>query len=110
MAGKTSIENGKKGGRPKGAATIEREKMKDYIAGRIAENGEAIVGALMVKAIEGDVPAIKELFDRGFGKPTQETQLTGKDGKDLFEPSARIKAIAHELIKNSDSTGVSTSC
>ena len=68
---KANRENAKKGGRPKGAATIEREKLKDYIATRIAENGEAIVSVLLKKSLTGDIPAIKELFDRGFGKATQ---------------------------------------
>jgi hypothetical protein len=58
-------------GRKKGVFTIEREKMKEYIATRIAENGEKIVDALLKKSFKGDVFAIKELFDRGFGKATQ---------------------------------------
>ena len=68
--------NALKAGRKKGAATIEREKMKEYIAQRIADNGEAIVTVLIDKALTGDVPAIKELFDRGFGKPMQQTDVT----------------------------------
>jgi hypothetical protein len=71
MAGDTSRENGKKGGRKKGLATIEADKMKEYIAKRVAENGEAIVSVLLEKSLDGDIPAIKELFDRGFGKATQ---------------------------------------
>lgn len=75
MAGQASRENGKKGGRPKGQATIEREKMKDYIAQKVAENGEAIVACLLAKALDNENPqqiaAVKELFDRGFGKPVQ---------------------------------------
>lgn len=84
-------------GRKKGAATIEREKMKDYIAQRIVENAEPIVAVLIKKAIEGEIPAIKELFDRGFGKPTQAVEMSGKDGKDLFEPSDKIKELADKL-------------
>ena len=82
MAGEASRINGRKGGRKKGLFTIEREKMKEYIAQRIAENGDKIVGALLRKAVRGDVQAIKELFDRGFGKPTQQTDITS-GGKEI---------------------------
>jgi len=84
-------------GRKKGQATIEREKMKDYIAQRIVENAEPIIAVLIEKAVKGDIPAIKELFDRGFGRPTQAVEMTGKDGRDLFEPSDRIKELAEKL-------------
>jgi len=95
-------------GRPKAIRTIERDRMMDYIAERIAEEGEPIVSALIEKAIKGDVMAIRELFDRGFGKPKQTTELTGKDGKDLFEPSDKIKQLANELITRGNATGNST--
>ena len=63
-------------GRKKGVFTIEREKMKEYIATRIAENGDALISVLLEKALTGDIPAIKELFDRGFGKAPQATDIT----------------------------------
>lgn len=93
----TSALNGRKGGRKKGAATIEREKLKEYIAQKIAENGEQIVSVLLEKALTGDIMSIRELFDRGFGKPSQAVEMSGKDGKDLFEPSERLKQLADIL-------------
>jgi len=36
----------------------------------------AVADALVVKAISGDVPAIREIADRLDGKPAQETTLT----------------------------------
>ncbi len=68
-------ENAKKAGRKKGIATIQAEKLKAYIAERVAENGEAIVAVLLAKALDGDIPATKELFDRGFGKASQQTDV-----------------------------------
>lgn len=65
-------------GRKKGIFTIEREKMKEYIATKIAEQGESIVQVLIDKALDGDIAAIKELFDRGFGKATQGVDVTSK--------------------------------
>ncbi len=81
-------ENAKKGGRPKGTFTIEREKMKEYIATRIAENGDALVSVLLEKALTGDIPAVKELFDRGFGKATQ--HIDNPNEKDLTEVLVRF--------------------
>ena len=66
--------NAVKGGRPKGVRSIEKEKMKDYIAQKVAEHGEEIVAVLLGKMREGDIAAIRELFDRGFGKPSQEVR------------------------------------
>lgn len=66
--------NAVKGGRPKGVRSIEKEKMKDYIAQKVAEHGEEIVAVLLRKMREGDIAAIRELFDRGFGKPGQEVR------------------------------------
>lgn len=65
-------------GRKKGLATIEREKVKDYIAQRIADSAEPLVDVLLEKGLKGDVPAIKELFDRGFGKASQAVDVTSK--------------------------------
>ncbi len=91
-------------GRPKAIRTIEKDRVKDYIAQRIASDIEPLTDALFEKALGGDVIAARELFDRGFGKPKQETELTGKEGKDLFtEPSDRIKRLAAILNETKDS-------
>lgn len=44
---------------------------------------DATVLALLHKATRGDIPAIKELFDRHYGKLTDKVELTGKDGQPL---------------------------
>jgi len=74
-------------GRKKGITTLEREKARAYIAEKINEYMPAIFKALVEKASEGDVPAIKELFDRAFGKSIQAVELSGKDGEPLFKPT-----------------------
>jgi hypothetical protein len=53
---------------------------------------ERIVRAHVAKALEGDMPAVKELYDRVDGKTAQNFELTGKEGgpietKDLTDPS-----------------------
>ncbi len=75
---KAARENGKKGGRPKGLASIEADKMREYIAARVAEKGEAIVSVLLKKGLKGDISAIRELFDRGFGRAPQSMDVTSK--------------------------------
>lgn len=44
---------------------------------------DATVLALLHKATRGDIPAIKELFDRHYGKLSDKVELTGKDGEPL---------------------------
>ena len=71
----TSAQNGRKGGRKKGESTILREKGKDYIARRVEEEIGPLVEILLKKAKGGDMFAIKELFDRAWGKATQPTEM-----------------------------------
>ena len=60
---------------------------------------DRILDALVNAAADGDVQAFKELRDTMDGKPIQTTELTGKDGENLFadmsteEIKARLKAV-----------------
>ncbi len=81
MAGLASKLNGKKGGRPKGTkteVTIAREKAREYLARRVEEEIQPIANKLIEKASTGDVPAIKELFDRAWGKSRESVDITSK--------------------------------
>lgn len=71
MAGATSIENGKKGGRPKAAHTILAEKAKQELIQAYMAHIKPINAALVKKATEGDIQAIKELHDRVYGRAAQ---------------------------------------
>lgn len=76
-------------GRKKKSSTIAKEMVKDYIAGRISKDIEPIVDKLIDKSVKGDVFAVKELFDRGFGKATA-TIGGDKDNPLLVEISEAI--------------------
>jgi hypothetical protein len=71
-------------GRKRGFASIEAEKAREFICKRVAEELGPIVASLIEKAKKGDVPAIKELFDRAWGKPIQEEirEVTTFKGKE----------------------------
>ena len=79
MAGKTSIENGKKGGRPRSNNTLTAEVMRERIADMIAPHLEELVRTLVKKAKKGDIRAVKELFDRAWGRPIQAISTDLKD-------------------------------
>jgi hypothetical protein len=81
MPGDTARENGKKGGRPRLEATVLREAL---IAAMEAK-AKPLADALVDKALEGDVPALREVLDRGLGKPIQGVDHT-TNGKDLPTP------------------------
>ena len=55
-------------------------------------------------AVDGDMPAIKELYDRVDGKLTDKVEATGKDGKDLIpdigdaELTRRTALVLHLLM------------
>jgi hypothetical protein len=78
MAGQASIENGKKGGRPKAAHTIQAEQAKALLISMYLEKVKPINEALLKKAEEGDIQAIRELHDRVWGKSPQ--AITGESG------------------------------
>lgn len=44
-----------------------------------------------------DNRALDSLLDRAFGKPTQAVEITGKDGKDLFRATPKVKNLADKL-------------
>jgi hypothetical protein len=78
MAGQTSIENGKKGGRPKAAHTISAEAGKALLISMYLERIKPINEALLSKAEQGDIQAIRELHDRVYNKATQ--PVSGENG------------------------------
>ena len=81
MPGLQSIENGKKGGRPKGSKakhTLEAEAGKMALIKAYMENIVPINQALINKALTGDVSAIKELHDRVHGKALQAIEHSGE--------------------------------
>jgi len=72
-----------KGGRPKGSisnATKEALIFRQFLANRIKREKKPLIDALMTKAKAGDVPALKELFDRAFGKAKESIELMGEGG------------------------------
>lgn len=87
-------------GRPKGSlnrSTLFRQWMDMEVEGE--SNEKRIMRALMLKAQEGDVSAIKEALDSTFGKLTDKQELTGANGEPL-------QAIVRKVVdpKNNDNT------
>jgi hypothetical protein len=58
-------------GRKKGYSAIESEKAREFIVQRVTASLEPIVQQLIKRAKEGDIRAIRELFDRAYGKSIQ---------------------------------------
>src|SRR4051812_34485876 len=85
MAGETSRENGKKGGRPKGFAALEAEATRNFIAEQVKNNNASIVSKAIVQAMEGNHDAREWLYDRAFGKPQKFIDHT-TDGEKLPTP------------------------
>lgn len=84
-------QSGNPGGRPKGFVRSIREQTRD---------GEELV-AFMLRIFRGELPDAKLkdrievaawLADRGFGKPVQAMEHTGKDGESLI-PVSVIQAV-----------------
>jgi len=79
MSGQTSVENGKKGGRPRATHTLQAERAKKQLIKAYIANIKPINKALIDKAIDGDIQAIRELHDRVYGRALQpfEGELKG---------------------------------
>ena len=87
-------------GRPKGSTGFAT-KFRQAIE-KLAESNDISANELELqivqmgikKAREGDYSFYKDTFDRVYGKPTQKTELTGKDGDAL-----RIETVTEEDMK-----------
>jgi len=88
----TSAENGRKGGRPVSTATLRAQKAREILTEWLENDLQEIYTALVNKAKQGDVPAAKELFDRGWGKAVQGLYTT--DDKGNVTPIQGINYIA----------------
>lgn len=88
MAGQASIENGKKGGRRKGSKashTLQAEAAKKIIIEKVAKAIEPLINALIKKGKAGDVQAVRELFDRAFGKVPSAIELPNGNGEIIIK-------------------------
>jgi hypothetical protein len=84
MPGQISVENGKKGGRPKGSKathTLEAERAKIIILQRYLEALEPILNKAVEQAIAGDKAARDWLSERATGKVPNAIELPGGRGE-----------------------------
>lgn len=84
-----------KGARPIGVGSLAlQKKLEQYLTldtSVVLPDGtkekreviDRLVLSLLQKACSGDMPAIKEVFDRYYGKIADKVELTGKDGEAL---------------------------
>jgi len=82
------------GGQPGNNNAEKGRKWRDAINKAIARDKQAlerVAKALILKAEEGDIPAIKELGDRIDGKVSQE-----------LEHSGEVKALVQFVVKDAD--------
>lgn len=52
------------------------------------------------------LPAIKEVLDRAYGKPREQHEITGKDGKDLFIRREDVEASLLNLLSKKNKNDV----
>lgn len=81
MAGQSSIENGKLGGRPKGAVSLETKRKQAFeklLFQSINKEKKAIIDAAITKAKNGDAKIIIDLLNRTVGKPIDRIDHTTK--------------------------------
>jgi hypothetical protein len=79
-------------GRKKGFSTLESEKAREFIVRRVNESIGPIIDSLVERGKNGDLGAIKELFDRAYGKAVQSTEISGKDASPIvFMPLELMK-------------------
>lgn len=86
-------QSGNPGGRPK-----EDPELKELCKLRAHEAVATLVEVMKSKKspAAARVTAACAILDRGYGKPMQTTELTGKDGKDLI-PEPDMMEVARRL-------------
>lgn len=63
----------------KNAETLVRMEVRKFVIDGISKEIGPILNALVKKAKEGDVPAIKEALERGMGKEANSVFVTPED-------------------------------
>lgn len=63
---------------------LQAEAYRKALLDLVEKNKKGLAQALVDKGLSGDVPALKEIHERMLGKVKDQTEVTGKDGKDLF--------------------------
>lgn len=77
-------QNANRNGRPKGSRnrrTIYREHLEKL--GKSGQVVDDIVLAAIDKALAGDINALKELMDSGYGKVADKQEISGPDGSPI---------------------------
>lgn len=67
-------------GRKQGYAAKSAEEARKLLAERVAEEIGPIADILISKAKKGDIRAIKELFDRAWGRPPVSVDIDTNEG------------------------------
>lgn len=67
-------------GRKKASHTIAAEEAKKVLIAAVVKEMKPLVEALLAKAKGGDVHALKEVFDRTWGKSVQQIIPTDPEG------------------------------
>jgi hypothetical protein len=83
-------QSGNPGGRPRGFGSLIREETRD--GAELVEFMLDVARGTRRAKLETRMSAVSWLADRGFGRPIQTTELTGKDGQDF---TIRIDTMRH---------------
>lgn len=73
---------------------IWRDTLRRALLAEDGKNLRKIADALVAKAADGDVAAIKEIGDRVDGKAVQSVELTGADGGPVKVDEVRLVPLA----------------
>jgi hypothetical protein len=106
-------QSGNPKGRPRGARdyiTVFREaitKLADQNGATLSEFEEKLLQVGFRKALSGDARFYQDVLDRSYGKAVQRTEITGLDGKDLFdgEQDEKAKKAIDEFTKRNPGKG-----
>jgi hypothetical protein len=91
-------------GRPKGTIAKSTQKallFREYLVKRVIKEQDPLVTALIKKGRSGDISAIRELFDRAFGKSKESVELSGIGGLPI-EIDFNIKEVIEKVYGKTD--------
>lgn len=94
--------------RKKAPHTIQAEAFKKYLIEQVIKEAKPIVQALIAKGKQGDVQALKEIFDRILGRSKENLDITSL-GEQLGVVVLPIKQINENILATTTETS-SSSC
>jgi hypothetical protein len=84
-------------GRKMGFSAKNAEEARKLLSKKVAQEIGPIGDILISEAKKGNIRAIRELFDRAWGRPRQEVEIANPPTENLSKPTGEVLELINKL-------------